>query len=297
MKTWICMGAAVALTGCASAQKAWNEEKNVTVPECSVAFSSQTEGTGYSNRFSNKGISSSSVIYTPFDTNGADFQEIADESCARLEKKIAALGYTVLTGPDLATKSEKYAELRKEQFTKEPDQRDTWRHFGSTKTGVPKGGMGFSVGMGYASIARNAGGVLLQPTFAVSFGSVAGGGSAVTDANGMTTSTASTMYNPEIVIDKNYSTMSWMTKDQSGHIGLSGNLTDASQAWLVTIGEGDTKTSALSVVGNLALGSRVEKSTYYTMQVDPAKMKAAILAQLDKAEDDYIAQIKKIKGL
>lgn len=286
---------ALGSVGCASKQKAWNAGKTIAVPECSVAFPVHTAGRGYSNQFRNEGVSSGMVIYTPLKEHEAVFQSIADESCDRFYKKLSALGYEVLVGPGLASKSEKYKELQKEQFTKEPDVRDQFIYVGSTKTGVPKGGMGFSVGMGYGSISRNVPTMLIQPQTMVRFGEVKGGGSAVSS----TTSThysASTAYSPQVSLVRDYSVVPWMGYDVNGRIELSKEYSDDSIAWLNTIKKGDTSTSALSVVGNLFLGSRLEKTTYYTMDINPEKLKEAILAQLDKAEDDYISQIREMKG-
>lgn len=287
---------ASALMGCASAQKAWTENNTISIPECSVAFSSSTQGKAFSNQFSNKGLSTTMVVFTPLKENGDTFQQIADESCDRLQKKLAGLGYTVVTGKELLAKSEKYAELSKEYFTKEPDGRDQLVYFGSSKTGVPKGGAGFSVNMGYGSMGRNNNGIVFAPMIAVTFGDVKTSGSSVTDGGGMTTSTTTAKYNPTVAIKKDSSSAMWMMGDQTGRLEVSKNISNDSSAWLIDVEKGDTNTSALSVVGNLAFGSRVEKTAYYSMKVDAAKMKASIMSQLDVAENDFIDQIKKIKG-
>lgn len=294
-KGLLSLGAAALFTGCATAQKAWNNNNTIAMPECSVAFSVQTEGTAFSNQFSNKGLSSTMVVYTPFDDQKEAFQQIVDESCGRLEKKLASLGYTVLKGDELAKKSEKYAELKKEYFTNEPESREFLMHFGSSETGLPKGGRGWSVNMGYGSMSREGNGIVVLPAMRVAFGTVQTSGDSVTDSNGMTTSSTSAQYIPEVVVRRE-SNMDWMGGDKMGSLNAS-EAKDATVPWLVTLEKGDTKTSALSVVGNLMLGSRVAQATYYKMKVDPAKMKQAILAQLDKAENDFIAQIKDIKGI
>lgn len=287
--------AALATIGCASAQKTWQGTNTISVPECSVAFNRSTQGSAYSNQFSNTGLSTKMVVLTPFGEHPKVFQEIADESCARLEKKISALGYTVVTGADLVAKSEKYAELQKEDFTKEPDIRDQYAYFGSTKTGVPKGGRGFSVNMAYGSISRNGGGIVAIPSFAIGFGGVKGSGDSVTSATGMTTSSTRTKYSPMILVHKDYTTMPWFAGDMAGTFEVSKGLQDDSTPWMYNIVKGDTSTNALSAVSSLMFGGRLEKTAYYTMEVDPVKMKEAILAQLDKAENEYVSQIQKLK--
>lgn len=290
------MVAATSLIGCASKQKAWKETKTISMPECSVGISFQTEGTAYSNQFANKGLSTNMVVYTPIDEHRQTFQEIADESCGRIKAKLEAMGYEVLTGPELAAKSEKYAELQKEHFTKEPDIRDTYAVIPSSKTGVPKGGIGFSVGMGYSSMTRNLDSILVTPALYVTFGTVKGSGSSVTDSNGTTTSSTMASYSPLVNVTRDRSGMSWMGKDMNGNFGLSQDHKADNVAWLTSVEKGETKTNAISAVSSVLLGGRLEKTAYYQMKVDPKQMKAAILAQLEKGENEYIAQIKEIRA-
>lgn len=48
------------------------------------------------------------------------------------------------------------------------------------------------------------------------------------------------------------------------------------------------------VIPKPEFGSRENRSTYYTMQVDEAQMKEAILKQTDLAENELVAQIKEL---
>lgn len=282
---------ASSMVGCASAKKVWQADKVIAMPECSVSISRSTQGTAYSNRFANKGLSTTMVVLTPFG-NPAVYQSIADQSCERVKAKIEALGYKVITGDALAAKSEKYNDLQKEYFTKDVDVRDQYAFFGYSKTGVPKGGPGFSVGMGYASMSRNGNSLLVMPTFSVSFGSVAGSGDSVTDANGLTTSTTQAKYSPLVVVRKE-SYIGWhAVPDFTGRFELSKEISSDSVPWMIDIVKGDTKTDAISAVSSVLFGGRQQNTTYYTMSVDEEKMKEAILKQIDLAENDLVAQIK-----
>lgn len=256
--------AAVSMTACTSLNKGWRQEKVVTMPECSVAIDRSTAGSAYSSQFSSKGIASSMKVMTPLE-NQKVYQSIADESCARLKAKLGKLGYTVVAGPELEAKSEKYKEIQKKHFTKEMDVRDQFAFFPSSETGVPKGGMGFNVGMGYANISRSIQGVMIQPTFKIAFGNVRGN-----------LTNTSAKYSPTVTVKRDGSRIPFFYSESNGAIELSKDINDDSVAWLNDIVKSELKND-------------------FTMSVDEPKMKEAILAQLDKAEDELVGQIEKIK--
>lgn len=294
INSFLLISVSASLMACSSLNKGWKQEKVVVMPECSVSITRQTEGTGYSNQFRNRGLSSTMVVYTPME-NPKVYHNIADESCGRLKAKLNKLGYTVLAGAELEKKSEKYKEMQKDLFTKEPDLRDQYAYFPSSETGVPKGGMGFSVGMGYAKINNAVAGVMIYPTFQVGFGEVKGGGSSVTDSNSLTTSTTTTKYSPMVTVKRDGSKIPFNYAGASGALELKKDINDNSIAWLNDIVKGETKTNAISAVNNLMFGGRKEQATYYTMSVDESRMKEAILAQLEKAEDEFVSQIATLK--